>query len=264
MLENSIITFESVFPYLLVYVRIGMALMFMPAFGDPTVNPRIRLLLGLGIATIIAPIVWDKLPLAPSQPYLFLMYVVGEILIGAFIGLILRVFMSTLDIAATIFGSTTSLHNAFVLNPSQGGQTAVFSTFLSILVALLIFATDTHHLMLGAIAKSYQIFVPGSLPAYADLTLGFKGVFINVLLATFALAVQLAAPFIVVSILLFIALGLLNRLMPQMHVFFISQPFQIFLGFLILSMVLGAQVTTFLEQFQTFVAELWNPMHYHE
>jgi len=43
-----------------------------------------------------------------------------------------------------------------------------------------------------------------------------------------------------------LGLGVLSRLMPQMQVFFVGMPLSILVGFLILMLVLGAMMMTFL------------------
>ena len=58
---------------------------------------------------------------------------------------------------------------------------------------------------------------------------------------------QLAAPFLLFGLLFNLKLGLLSRLMPQMRVFFVGMPLTILIGFLILIMVVGAMMMTFLD-----------------
>ena len=57
---------------------------------------------------------------------------------------------------------------------------------------------------------------------------------------------QLAAPFLVFGLLFNLGLGMLSRLMPQMQVFFVGMPLSILVGFLILILVVGAMMMTFL------------------
>jgi flagellar biosynthetic protein FliR len=64
---------------------------------------------------------------------------------------------------------------------------------------------------------------------------------------TFRIGVQLSAPFLVFGLLFNLGLGILSRLMPQMQVFFIGMPLSILVGFLILLLVLGAMMMTFLD-----------------
>jgi flagellar biosynthetic protein FliR len=72
----------------------------------------------------------------------------------------------------------------------------------------------------------------------------------------FRIGIQLSAPFIVFGLLFNLGLGVLSRLMPQMQVFFVGLPVSILVGFLILLLVLGAMMTTFLGSVEGVLHEL--------
>ena len=74
--------------------------------------------------------------------------------------------------------------------------------------------------------------------------------------AAFRVGVQLSAPFIVFGLLFNLGLGVLSRLMPQMQVFFVGLPLSILLGFLILLLVVGAMMGTFLEHLESVLRQL--------
>jgi flagellar biosynthetic protein FliR len=58
--------------------------------------------------------------------------------------------------------------------------------------------------------------------------------------ASFMIGVQIAVPFIIVGMLIYIGMGILSRLMPQVQVFILAVPVQILLSLLTLSIVLSA------------------------
>ena len=53
-----------------------------------------------------------------------------------------------------------------------------------------------------------------------------------------------------------LGLGVLSRLMPQMQVFFVGMPLSIMVGFLILLLVIGAMMMTFLDSVETVLRVL--------
>ena len=63
------------------------------------------------------------------------------------------------------------------------------------------------------------------------------------------MALQIAAPLMMVALMFQVGLGLLARLMPQMHVYFIGMPLQIILGFAIFAFVLAAAMNYYLTRF---------------
>ena len=77
--------------------------------------------------------------------------------------------------------------------------------------------------MLHALVDSYAVFLP-----QAGLPVGdFSAAIAHAVADSFALGVQLAAPFVVVSLVYNIGMGLLGRLVPQLQVFFFGLPIQL-------------------------------------
>lgn len=243
----------DIFLLMLVFARVGSAIMLLPGFGEVFVSPRVRLLLALAVTLVITPVVSDTLPPAPDAPFAAFVLIAGEIAIGLFLGGLARMMVAALHVAGVIIGFQTSLANAQMFDPVNAGQGSLLGSFLNILGVFLIFAADLHHLMLLALADSYALFIPG-----APLPLGhFSAAGVEVLGRSFALGLQISAPLIVMGMLFYLGLGLLSRLMPQVQIFFIAIPVQIALGFLVMAMTLSAGMIWFLDGFQsTFVSIL--------
>jgi len=55
-------------------------------------------------------------------------------------------------------------------------------------------------------------------------------------------------------VVLFAALGLLQRLMPQVQIFFLAMPLQLTIGFLLLAGTIGAVMTVFLADVENGLA----------
>jgi len=96
--------------------------------------------------------------------------------------------------------------------------------------------------VIAALDDSYTLFHPGEVPFTGDMA----ALTTRTIAGAFRVGVQLSAPFLVFGILFNLGLGLLSRLMPQMQVFFVGMPLSILAGFLILLLVIGAMMTTFL------------------
>jgi flagellar biosynthetic protein FliR len=112
---------------------------------------------------------------------------------------------------------------------------------------VLIFATNLHHLAIGAIQGSYTLLPPGApLPTgdMAELT-------VRLVSGSFLLGLQLAAPFLILGFAVNAAMGLLARMMPQLQVFFIAAPINMITGFLLMGLIVGAMMTLFLNYFAT-------------
>lgn len=226
----------SVFAFLLVFARVGSAVMALPGFGDAYVAPRFRLIIALAISLAAAPVAAPLLPPMPEALVALLLLIGGEVVIGIFLGLLARLLMSGLQVAGMIIAFQTSLANAFTTDPVSAQQGALAGTFLSVTGLLVVFVADLHHVMLRAVIDSYFLFEPGVLPPVGD----FSEAVARTVALSFVLGLKIAAPFIAVGLLFSLGIGVLARLMPQVQVFFIAMPLQIALGFIVLGLTLSA------------------------
>lgn len=232
---------ELALGFLLVFARLGTMIMLMPAIGDQNVPVRIRLVFALAITLVLYAFVipfYGTLPTALA-PILFALAI--EMLIGFFIGLTARMIMACMQVAGTTMAFQMGLGFAQNVDPTQGTQGALLGTFLSITGLTMIMVADLHHLFIAALRDSYILFAPGQ-----GLPTGDAGqVIVEVLAGTFAVGVQIAAPFLVFGLLFNLGLGILSRLMPQVQIFFLGIPASIMFGFVILFAVAGTILTWF-------------------
>ena len=242
----------NLFAVMLVFSRIGSALMVLPGFGDLYVPARYRLLLGIFLATIIATALAPLLPAQPGSPLRLLILLGGEIVIGVFLGTVARMMLSALETAGAIISLQLGLSTAQVFNPLLAQQSAITGAFMTVFGVLLIFLTDTHHLMLRGLVASYGLFPAGGFPGFGDLS----DTVARLVSASFRLAVELAAPFIVLGTIFFVALGFLSRLMPQMQIFFIILPIQVAGGIVVFAATLYAIMQWFLDDFTQTVGNV--------
>jgi flagellar biosynthetic protein FliR len=177
---------------------------------------------------------------------------VQEVMVGAVLGIAARLAISALQLTGAVVAQQLGLGFVTTIDPTLGQQGVIIGNFLAMLGVVLIFATDTHHVVIAALNDSYSIFAPGEMPAVGDVA----ALASRTVAGAFRIGVQLSAPFLVFGILFNIGLGVLSRLMPQMQVFFVGVPLSILLGFLILIVVLGAMMWGFLDYLQSVLHEV--------
>jgi flagellar biosynthetic protein FliR len=232
---DSFATAAQVYVAGLVFVRVGAMVMLMPGIGDTAVPQRIRLSFALLMSMILAPLVYRSVGPIPSSVGGLAGAVIHEVLIGLMIGSVLKLFFTAMSTAGEIISMQTTLSFAQSVNPSMGQSSSAVSTFLTMLGLTLIMATDLHHLFLGAIVKSYDLFpFTRAVPVNDAATLAVRTV-----AQSFSLGVQLAAPVIVFSLVFNLATGLVGRVMPAFQIFFVASPLSVILGLSLLALSLG-------------------------
>jgi flagellar biosynthesis protein FliR len=231
--------------FLLTFARIGTMVMLMPGFGETNIPTRIKLSIALGLTLIILPLhrAAYQVDMTSINPLIVLL--LHEIVIGIVLGATARVTLAALQTAGSVIAQQLGLGFVTAVDPTQGQQGLLVGNFLTLLGLTLLFATDSHHLVIAALNESYKVFSPGELLPSGDIAALATRAFS----AAFKIGMQLSAPFLVFGLVFNIGLGVLARLMPQMQVYFVGVPLSIFAGFLILIAVLAAMMGTFMDYF---------------
>jgi flagellar biosynthetic protein FliR len=232
---ESYATAQQVYAAGLVFARLGAVIMLLPGLGEAFIPARIRLAFALALSLMLYPTLVAKVPAIPPGAGDFALAIIKEVLVGVLIGGILRLFMTSLATAGEVVSLQTTLSFAQTANPMQATPSTTLGTFLGTIGLVLIFVTDLDHLFIGAIVQSFDLFPFGrDVPVTDAAQLAVRTVG-----GSFALGLQLAAPVIAFSLIFNIAIGLVNRVMPQFQVFFVATPLSVMLGLSIFALSLG-------------------------
>ena len=233
--------------FFVVFARLGTAFMFMPGVGEKSVPARIRLVLSL----VVCFALYSATPAAKGVPT-DLPSVVGllcvEVTIGVWIGMTCRIMMAGLQFAGFQIGQVSSLANAFAPNTNEFQGATLVSSFLMMLGIMLIFVSDAHVLIVEALVQSYNVMPMGVL-FVEDMAMQIA----KVLGWSMKMGLVMAAPFFVMGILNNVGLGLANRMMPTLPVFFVAAPILIVSGIVVLYYHLPTAMDYWLDGFVQWI-----------
>lgn len=232
----------------LVFIRIGAMVALIPGLGDQAVPQRVKLAAVLAFTLVITPILSEDITVQGPPPALAAL--AGEAVAGLILGIGMRLFLLALQTAAGIIAQATTLSQLFA-GAAPEPQPAIGNLFLVAGIALALTA-GLHVRAAELVVLSYDILPAGGYPApaaAADWGL-------DLVSSTFALAFSLAAPFVIASTIYNLALGAINRAMPQLMVSMIGAP-ALTLG--ALAMLAVATPLLLAVWLQTFEAHLAQP-----
>ncbi len=236
----------GVFAFMLAFVRTGTVVMLMPGIGNTFVPPQTRLYFALGFSFVLFPLIQAKLPVPVPPATAMIMLIVVEFVIGFFIGSIARIMMAALDTAGLIISTQASLSNAQLFNPQFATQGSIIGSFLTLLGVMLLFATDLYHLLILGVVNSYELFPVGKMPDIGSMTKLITGA----IAGSFAIGIQITAPFILIILLMYIGMAVLSKLMPQVQVFMIAMPAQIMLCLILLAVIGAPMMLIWLSEYE--------------
>ncbi|PTW60170.1 flagellar biosynthetic protein FliR [Breoghania corrubedonensis] len=236
---------EMVLATFLLFCRIGACMLVIPGFSSDRVAMRIRLLMAVAstfaMAPMLLPIMRQAMPdLGPATT---VRLIAGELYIGLLIGLMGRAFIAALEMIGTLMSMAIGMNNIPGV-PVGGGETMPpLASLLSVTATAMIFITDQHQEVFRGLAQSYMRLPP----SLAIQPLEGLEQFADQLSVAFFLALRIGSPFIVYSVAVNFAIGITNRLTPQIPVYFISMPLIIIGGLYFLFVVISDFMRIFLD-----------------
>ena len=236
----------ELYHFLFVFARLGGAFLFMPFYASVYIPNRVRLLFALTLAVMLTPVLGASMPPPPANvPELFRVLLI-EITVGVFLGLFPFFLMTVIDLVGVNVSMATSFSNATLLDPQTRVQSTVMTGFLTLCALLLIVTTDLYQIMLGALLVSYDMFPVGASLLTEDMMRSLA----KALSASFVYGFQISSPFILMIVLMYSAMGVMSRLMPQLNIIFIVMPLQVYLGLALLMAALPVILWWFADFFK--------------
>lgn len=224
----------EVYHFLYAFARVGSAFLAMPFLSSNFIPVKIRLLFTIAFSVLLTPLMVDKMPAPPTTALELARQLCGEVTVGVFMGMMPAIFMVAIDLVGINAAMATSFSNATVLDPQSSMQTTVLSSFLSLIAVMTIVATNLHHLMIGAVLDSYDLFAVGASLMTEDM----KEFVAKILSLSFLCGFKIGAPFILMIVVLYTSMGIMSRLMPQLNIMFVIMPLQVYLGLALIMMSL--------------------------
>ena len=243
---------DNVLATFIVFCRIGSCLMLVPGYSSTNVPPQIRLFVALVTTFALSPILVSMLkPLVDDASPLTLALLIGtEILVGSVIGLGGRVFFLALQTMSTVMASSIGLSNIPGVPLGDNDPTPASVPLIMAAVTTLFFLTDQHWQVVRGLMNSYDVWHPGERlsgeMALNQLT--------SRLTDAFVLTLRITSPFIVYSVIVNFSVGLINKLTPSIAVYFVSVPFVLVGGLLLLYLTSDELLTQFMLGMSSWLA----------
>ncbi|MCQ2464824.1 MAG: flagellar biosynthetic protein FliR [Oscillospiraceae bacterium] len=250
MTELNIII-DNLYIYVLVFVRTAAVVVFNPIMSRQNIPAMVRTVIVFFTTLLLAPLV----PLPDSLDTLSLVLgIVREIAVGWLLGYIFNIFFYMLAFVGDILDMQFGLSMAKVMDPGTGVQSAFTGNLINLIYMAYFFVTNSHLVLIKIAVDSYNLIPAGAENINIYAAAGFG---IDVFTSVFSLAVRLAFPFVATEFILEMGMGILMKLIPQIHIFVINMQFKILLAILML-FVLAKPITVFTENYIIIMFDYMN------
>ncbi len=243
---------ETVLTVFILFCRIGTCLMLMPGLSSTRVPARMRLFLAFAVTLVLTPLLFDpvRAALVNISPQGLVGLIVSELLIGAMIGVLARLFFLALEALANAATMAVGF-GALPGTPIEEAEPQPTLVSLIMVAAVtLLFITNQHWEILRGLSASYKALpVTQNFEARLALTR-----LTDALSGSFLVALRITSPFIVYAVIVNFSIGLTNKLTPQIPVYFISLPFVLFGGLTLLYFIAPELLHLFIDGFANWLA----------
>jgi len=231
----------------LVFCRIGTCLSFAPGFSSPRIPVRLRLLIAIGLTIALCPPILESF--ATASRSLTTMeaapLIARECLIGATIGIMARMVFAALETMFTAASLAIGASSSFAPRVDESESIPEFASLVMFATTALLFVSNAHWEIVRAIYESYAI-MPLKSAIAPELALGKIA---ETLSFGFSIAFRLAAPFLAFGFVSNFAFALVNKIAPQIAIYFVAAPFVLIGGLVLLSITWNDIATQFIASF---------------
>ena len=238
---------------LFIFMRIFSAFISSPVFGHKSIPVITRLVLAFIISYMV--FLSTNMQAVTGEISLWFLFITSakEVITGLIIGFSLHIIFWGISYAGTLIGFDMGLTMAEVFNPMQDMNNNVIGEIIYTASLLIFFIINGHHYFIQALAASFNLIPLGNFSVtepVINLLITYTG-------GVFIIAVKIASPFLVSFFLVHLAEGIISRVIPQMQVFFVTQPIKIALGLIIMVSIIPIYVYVIKNLLQSYENSLY-------
>lgn len=220
----TVVTQGFVLAAFLAFCRVGACFMLMPGLSSIRLPLQIRLFTAVAVTVGLLAFLWDKIyPFVDTRPAIFVPMIVSELLVGGLIGAMTRLYMEALRFIGAGIAMLIGYGGTGGPAIEEPEPQAAIAALISFSALMLLFALNFHHEVIRALISSYNV-------APVNVFFSAQASLVDVtdtLSESFLLVLRLGSPFVAYAILVNLAIGFVNKLTPQIPIYFISLPFVI-------------------------------------
>ena len=223
------------------FARLVSFFSIVPFFGGSAVPARVKVATAMALVVILYPAL--AATVAVDQPLGFgpvgfIGLLAKETLVGFTLGFVASLVFEAVQVAGRIVDFQRGSTMGDLYAPQLESSVSELGQFKLQLAIVIFIVIGAHRFFIGALLRSYE-FIPAL--NYPRISAGWSPAVELIVVMTasvFSIGLQLAAPALIALLLTDLFFGIINRVAPQVNVFFLSMPVKMLVGIIVLLLVL--------------------------
>jgi flagellar biosynthetic protein FliR len=225
----------------------------VPFFGGQVVPSQVKVATATALVIITYPSLLAELPTDGSPLGFGAVGFVGllakEVFVGFTLGFVASLVFEAVAVAGRIADFQRGSTMAELFSPQLQERVSELGQFQLQLAIVVFLTTGAHRFFISALVRSFE-FIPAT--RFPQIEAGWTPAaeFMTVITGSvLSIGVQLAVPVVVTLLLTDLFFGLINRVAPQINVFFLSMPVKMWVGIFVVLLALPYLVARFRDYF---------------
>ncbi len=223
------------------FARLVSFFSIVPFFGGAAVPARVKAATALSLVIILYPSLEAGVPANQSLGFGavgFIALLAKEVFVGFTLGFIASLIFEAVQVAGRIVDFQRGSTMGELYAPQMQAQVSELGQFKLQLAIVLFIAVGAHRLFIGALLQSYEFIPALSFPNFGAGWSPAAELIVKMTASVLSIGLQLAAPALVALLLTDLFFGIINRVAPQINVFFLSMPVKMLVGIIVLLIIL--------------------------
>lgn len=227
--------FSNVDILMLILVRVLGFFVIMPVISANSIPVSIKISLSLLIAVFIysTGVITDVNYQETAFGYFNAIF--KEFLVGFILGVVVYIVFTIFLFAGQLIDYQIGLTRATTMNPLTGTQDPATGTIMLLFVALIFVRIGGFNTILYTFIYSFE-----QIPIGEAFLIGNKGIanyVIDTIIISFEMGARISMPIMGAILILDVALGILAKAAPQMHIFSVGMPLKLIFGLALFSVI---------------------------
>ena len=220
--------------------RVVGAFLMLPLLTQETMPAMVRNSFLVSLAFVAVPITLAATPATPITGIQAPVLILKELFLGMSIGFCFGMIFWAMGAAGNVLDTQVGMSMAQTMDPIQGHQASLHGVFLSQLANWLFMASGAFLVFLDLLMTSYTVWPVMSF--FPDIRMSGMALFVGQFSYLMTAMLLLAAPAMVILLVIDLSFGLVNRYAPQLNVFALTMPIKAWLATAIILLMLGVFV----------------------